>query len=81
MKESLIAVSKFLSQDTKQIFLIKRRTVPRSILHTLVAELHYNRKRYDALGMGGGVVWKQYTVHITQRCHLLCKQQNVTTRY
>ena len=54
MKESLIIASKFLSQDTKQIFLIKRRTVLRSILHTLVAELHYNRKRYEVLAMGAG---------------------------
>ena len=44
MKEGLIIISNFLSQDTKQIFHIKRRTVHRSVSYILGVELHYIRR-------------------------------------
>ena len=79
MKESLIIVSKFPSQDTKQILLIRRRTAPRSIVHTLVAELRYNRKRYDVLAMGAGGVegggGSLETVHGTHYSEMLSALQ------
>lgn len=42
-------LSKLLTQNTKQIFLIKGATIPTRVPHILVLELHYIRECYDAL--------------------------------